>query len=252
VFVYTTIGAVIGAGLTQYVTHIRDRRAARAVVIEHVGKVEATYSTLKVTFSGDTADTMAIEPLPQIEEYLAVLEASALIAGVPYSCLMMYVGCVRACYEVRRMEVVADGLTLKVMKKVHEMIESGDESLGGPAALKEGLKSALALVKQLKSMADDVRIEKARYQCLSLLKMAIWHPWTARLALWRYSEIKELIKLADEGRQLFADLNRRFGDRADLTAYVVGQLAQQDRKEKPPENPSADNAADGPEFRLEN
>jgi hypothetical protein len=40
---YTTIGGVIGAALTQYVTHLRDRRAARALIIEKVAAAEAEY-----------------------------------------------------------------------------------------------------------------------------------------------------------------------------------------------------------------
>jgi hypothetical protein len=44
---YTTIGGVIGAGLTQYVTHLRDRRAARAQVIERLADAEDAFAALR-------------------------------------------------------------------------------------------------------------------------------------------------------------------------------------------------------------
>ena len=43
VFLYTTFGGIVGAGLTQYVTHLRDRRTARAAILEKVAAVEAEH-----------------------------------------------------------------------------------------------------------------------------------------------------------------------------------------------------------------
>jgi hypothetical protein len=83
---YTTIGGVIGAGLTQYVTHLRDRRAARALVIERIADVEEAFAVLRWTVPKD-----AYPPgTSQMASKLAALEASSLIAGVPRSILVCY------------------------------------------------------------------------------------------------------------------------------------------------------------------
>jgi hypothetical protein len=81
--VYTTIGGVIGAALTQYVTHLRDRRAARALVIERIADVEEAFTTLQLSSPVDGS-----EPIESsIAGELAALESACLVAGAPRSAL---------------------------------------------------------------------------------------------------------------------------------------------------------------------
>jgi hypothetical protein len=55
---YTTIGGVLGAGLNQYVTHIKDRRTARASVI---GCLQAAQDA-----QGQAVDRRRGPPVPRI------------------------------------------------------------------------------------------------------------------------------------------------------------------------------------------
>ena len=44
---FTRVGGILGAGLTQYVTRIQDRRIARASVIERVHDIEEALVELR-------------------------------------------------------------------------------------------------------------------------------------------------------------------------------------------------------------
>jgi hypothetical protein len=83
---YTTAGGVIGAGVTQYITHIRDRRSTRALVIERLSDAEEAYIELRWPTSSETPYSPS-----RIVKLLSSLEAAALIAGVPKSVLTCYV-----------------------------------------------------------------------------------------------------------------------------------------------------------------
>lgn len=224
IIVYTTIGGIVGAAATQYVTHIRDRRAARALVIEHVGKVEAAFSALKVTFSPDTGD---VNPLPQMDEFLAPLEAAGLIAGVPYDFLRLYINSVRVNYELRRMEAIADGLAIRVVKAVPAILQE-DSSLD-PAKVRRDVQQAIKMASEVRDLAGDRRAEKARQSALSLLKTAIWHPLAIRLAKKRISSsLKAFLDKVDESREMLTDLNKRLEGKADVTSYISRRLSIMD------------------------
>lgn len=93
---YTTAGGIIGAAATQYVTHIRDRRSARALVIERLAEVEETYVALRWPMTGETPYDGS-----RISKQLGSLEGAALIAGIPQAVIKCYViGC--QCYEDER------------------------------------------------------------------------------------------------------------------------------------------------------
>ena len=87
---YTTFGGVIGAGLTQYITHIRDRRTARADIIEKVASVEAQYA-LVASLGGEPSDGQHRIDLSGLNASLASAEAACLIAGVPRIPTTIYV-----------------------------------------------------------------------------------------------------------------------------------------------------------------
>jgi hypothetical protein len=74
---YTTVRGVIGAGLTQYVTHLRDRRAARALVVERLADVEEAFTALRLALPED-----GFPPTEsQVARKLAALELHALSQG---------------------------------------------------------------------------------------------------------------------------------------------------------------------------
>ena len=83
---YTTIGGVIGAGLTQYVTHLRDRRAARALVVERLADVEEAFTALRLALPEDGLPNTE----SQMARKLAALEAACLVAGVPRPVISCY------------------------------------------------------------------------------------------------------------------------------------------------------------------
>jgi hypothetical protein len=89
---YTSLGGVIGAGLTQYITHIRDRRTARAEVLEKVASVEAQYR-LVASLRSNPSDGRNSMDLSALNTSLASVEAACLIAGVPRIPASIYVLC---------------------------------------------------------------------------------------------------------------------------------------------------------------
>lgn len=86
VLLYTTIGGVLGAGLNQYVTHVRDRRGARALVVERLAEVEEAYAGLRRPLSEDAPPSPS-----RLARLLGSLEAAGLIAGIPRAILMCYI-----------------------------------------------------------------------------------------------------------------------------------------------------------------
>jgi hypothetical protein len=223
VFLYTTAGGIVGAAATQYVTHIRDRRSVRALVIENVGDLEAAYAALKITYSA-TDDNVEVDPLPSIEQYLARVEAAALIAGVPYTCLMIYIGCVRANYEARSLEAAADGFAVRVLKGMPKVLESGKYR---PDEVKKSLEEAIELAKRIRDIAGDSRGERTRLSSLSLLKMAIWHPWAVQF-VWRKhsSSVKSYVDTVNEARDMLAELNGRLQSKGSLTSHISRLLTE--------------------------
>ncbi len=87
---YTTIGGVIGAGLTQYVTHLRDRRAGRAAIIEKVAAAETEYILFANQATESSFDRKSTD-LSRLNAALASVEAACLIAGVPRANVMLYI-----------------------------------------------------------------------------------------------------------------------------------------------------------------
>lgn len=85
---YTTFGGVLGAGLTQYVTHVRDRRTARASVIECIYEVEAV--VLGLRWPEDVPTEEVKGNYVSLEKLLAKLESACLIAGIPRAPLALY------------------------------------------------------------------------------------------------------------------------------------------------------------------
>ena len=87
---YTTVGGVVGAALTQYVAHLRDRRAARALIIEKVAAAEAEYVLLADEINKSSTGQKSADR-SKLNAALASVEAACLIAGVPRANVMSYI-----------------------------------------------------------------------------------------------------------------------------------------------------------------
>lgn len=222
--IYTTGGGVVGAVVTQYVTHIIDRRAARARVIEQIAKAEAAYAALGVSFDIKTID---VSPLARLDEFLGSLEAAALIAGVPRVYLRFYLDSFRFCYECRRLEVTADRLTLGVVKNLPEILKT-DESLD-PARAREYTQEAIGIAKGLRRVAADEHPDSLRRSALHLLGIAIWHPHIALVLKWKVSKLTRTLDKVDKARQSLMSVNGRLEGKLDLTSYIARQISLLDK-----------------------
>jgi hypothetical protein len=203
---YTTIGGVIGAGLTQYVTHLRDRRAARALVIERIADVEEAFAVLRWTVPKD-----AYPPgTSQMASKLAALEAASLIAGVPRSILVCYAGACKFYEDALR----GSFAVILVTKRMAEVLNDKDklikltESPYGKS-ISENLGK---LIENLK--ASPSSMEKAEHAALVFhddafheLSRALWRPLVLQF---RRQRLRNLQQRADR----FEKTNR------ELAAWV--------------------------------
>lgn len=170
--VYTTAGGVIGAGITQYVTHIRDRRSTRALVIERLSEVEEAYIALRWPTSNDTPYSHS-----RVAKLLSSLEAAALVAGVPKSVLTCYVVSCQAYEDARRISRGADFLSAQLAEKVTQNAQalSVNPNL---SAIKKSLTIISENVVHVKSTTKEMEkhvfaLHDASY---SLLIKVIWRP----------------------------------------------------------------------------
>lgn len=220
--VYTTGGGIVGAAATQYVTHVRDRRTARALVIEQIAKIEAAYGALRVSVN---AETMEVNPLPSLDELLGSLEAAALIAGVPRVFFRPYIDSVRLCYEYRRLEVATDSMAFKIVKGLPKILEI-DKSLD-PAKLPEYAREAFELLKNIREHTADAdeRFEHLARSSLHILSAAIWYPFIVQVARRKASKLTRAVDDLNKLRQQLTILNEKLEGKLDLTSYIVSQLS---------------------------
>src|ERR1700689_4169928 len=200
--VYSTIGGVLGAGLTQYLTHIRDRRAARALIIERLYDVEAVFARSRWPGERKAPADKVQTVHASLEQALAVLESACLIAGVPRPFIGTYrAGCMLSANITRtQLSLIEDLNDLeRAVEDTRRYVKEHDVVIGADA--EKTISEARELVT--KTRADTVRWSKGfaemqasadhvRQAGLILLYGAIWHPYTA---------IFHRRKVADFGKQ---------------------------------------------------
>ena len=170
---YTTIGGVIGAGLTQYVTHLRDRRAARALVIERLADVEEAFTALRLALSEDgPAQTESL-----VATKLAALEAVSLIAGIPRSVLACYTETVKYYENAHRISQTVVFIGVQTAQSINDNIaelreiHDRDSIVATLKTISESIETLYGQVKATEGPA--FRIHDA---ALHLLSRALWHP----------------------------------------------------------------------------
>lgn len=218
-FIYSTIGGIIGVVATHYVSNVRDRRAARALVIEQVGRIEMFYASTRVALSDNPVD---IAPLPRIDELLGALEGAALMASIPRIYLQFYANMTRINYECRRLEGAADRLTLRVIQHLPTIIEH-DKNLD-PAKAWEYVQQVIDIAKGLRQVADDERLEDVRQSALRLLRIALWHPLIVQLLRRKVSQMDSTVKKLDEWRTRLESLNKKLEGKVNLTSYIEAHI----------------------------
>jgi hypothetical protein len=223
ILLYTTIGGSVGAAITQYVTHIRDRRAARALVLENINKVEIAYAALKPTIR----DNFVELSYSSVDELLGALEATGMIAGVPRCYLQLYMSSIKINCEYRRMEAIADGIT---RRGIEGAITLSDTKYLEPVKMMEDLREVVRISKRVQEIARE-RPEEMRRFALSLLNVALWHPWAAQFVKRRVSRLKSDIGQIDEMYRLLDIANTKLEGKTDLTSYLARFLDDQSFRE---------------------
>ena len=173
VLLYTTIGGIIGAGLTHYVTHGGDRRATRALVVERLADVEKIFGELRWPLPED-------EPPyghSRIARSLGLLEAAGLIAGVPRGALMCYIGSCRIYEDAHSLSYGADLLARQTAMLITDNIDTIRER-GNHADISANLQKVAGGVKAIKARIPD--IDQPAFSlhdsALEELSLALWHP----------------------------------------------------------------------------
>lgn len=172
--VYTTIGGVIGAALTQYVTHLRDRRAARALVIERIAEVEKAFAVLQWEVPKDGYPPGR----SQMASTLAALEAASLVAGVPRSILTCYTGACKYFEDILRISLAA----ALVSEQMTAITDKDKLAKLAESPYRESIdKSLKMLIESLKASSDG--LEGATNAALVFhddafqeLRRALWRP----------------------------------------------------------------------------
>lgn len=180
---YTTIGGVLGAGLNQYVTHVRDRRAARASVIKGLHDVEITLSRLRWPEDPAISTSKIQKRFIHLERLLATLESACLIAGIPRAAVAVYTNSCRY-YEGFYRSRLNAAQGIKAVEALKEKMNSlrddpgRDYSAGIEKVLERGsalTAKATDLIAKVTSAEKDVN--ELHESALQLLSRLIWHPF---------------------------------------------------------------------------
>ena len=175
--VYTTVGGVIGAALTQYVTHLRDRRTARAVIIEKVATAEAEYALLAAGTAGPPTDQKNAD-LSKLNAALASVEAACLIAGLPRANVTAYIVSRQLGAQVRIFIPFVAWWTGEVdrIKQFYEHRQLDKDK-------KEIISELVSTTEQFPSLMSRLDIDCAKMipAALDELRRSVWNPFTVQL-----------------------------------------------------------------------
>jgi uncharacterized phage infection (PIP) family protein YhgE len=191
VLAYTTVGGVVGAALTQYVTHLRDRRSARAAVVSNVAQVE---SALARRQSAETPVSQDIEQ--NFNEALAGLEGACLIAGVPRGILSMYIyACQIASYaDELELDWTTTHKHLQRTKEVYDKAKKAIETLLSAIAISEKLSLLTPILTQKASEARSRDSESPEIaEQIKILDTVLSHASQLEAALSSASDMKEQV-----------------------------------------------------------
>jgi hypothetical protein len=170
---YTVVGGVLGAALNQYVTHLRDRRTARALVIERLQEVETALAELRWPEETATITNDRVEGFTHLEKLLAALESSCLIAGIPRSAVAIYVTCCRLYEGLGRARFQADRFIkgMEIRRRPTLYSNEGKEEL---------VQRVIDRSSSIKTGTTNMEksVDEQREQALELLAKVVWHPYT--------------------------------------------------------------------------
>jgi hypothetical protein len=175
---YTTIGGVIGAGLNQYVTHIKDRRSARGMVITILEDVEVALSGLRWQENDGRGPKKVATRIAQLGKLMASLESVCLVAGIPRAAVMTYASCCRIYENILRLRLVT-GEAIKVAEYGSKLLADSNADLADDMkklsdALNE-LGNLTPLLDELKDIEESV--DELHVRALQRLGRMMWHPY---------------------------------------------------------------------------
>ena len=229
VLLYTTIGAVVGAGLTQYVTHVRDRRAARALVVERLTEVEEAYVALRWPLSGDESPYSH----SRIARLLGSLEAAGLIAGVSRAILLCYIAICRFYEDTYRLSHGTNLLAGQVGRKIGQNADNLRGHSNLPDVVK-GMQKIAADVEKIQARVKDVDAPASELhdEALEELSRALWHPLALQFRRWKLHDLQQRAAALEKSSRDLAGLLRQMG--------IMYEQAASDSFLQSPENSSPD------------
>jgi hypothetical protein len=184
--VYTTIGGVIGAALTQYVTHLRDRRAARALIIEKVAAAEAEYVLFADEVNESSTDQKNADR-SKLNAAPASVEAACLIAGVPRANVMAYIVSRQLGAQVRLTVRFTAWFTGKVDRL--RQIAALDEHKAQLSEVSSRLEQHQTANSELDACSAQLDVA-----ALDELRRSVWHPFMVQLRKRKLYKLQQMLK----------------------------------------------------------
>jgi len=210
--VFTVVGGTLGAGLNQYVTHIRDRRAARASVIKHLQKIENSLIDMRWPDETKIAASNQTGNSKYFEKIIAKFESVCLIAGIPRASVVAYVSSCRV-YEGARRGIAQADATI-------EALENAKPGFTGNAQAEKLINEVIGYCLEGKSQLSQAE-EQANVlheSALELLGRSIWHPYAVLADRSSFSKIEKSASELDRGRR---EMTSKIREQRDLTKQLT-------------------------------
>lgn len=219
---YTTVGAVLGAGLTQYVTQIRERRASRAVLIEQLYDAERLINAYRWTPVGDDSVNLFDSQSIKYDKALTMLESACLIAGISRAITLKYTTLCRLYEGLEQANLTG----IRLLETVNHRVFDGES---------DTVKKTGELVAANQEMVERVRAaaDKARADALEIFSRAIWHPFLVQFGRISLRRVERDIENLEKLRRQLADRVRE-GERL----VGLGSKRHAATAEAVPESPS--------------
>jgi hypothetical protein len=202
---YTAVGGAIGAGLTQYLTHVRDRRSARAGVIERLAETDELFIELTWPSTNESLYT-----LPRMPKLLGKLEATALIAGIPRTVIILYSASCRFQEDSRRLARTADMLEFRLADLIAtnaDALSARSNSTNIMNRLELASSKIVLITSQVKNLYSLVNT--LHDNSLELIGTALWRPYSFRFSMRRLRNLQKSADILEDNIKNLSDSLRQ-------------------------------------------
>lgn len=208
VLAYTAGGGAIGAALNQYVTHVSQRRGARAAVVASISEIELLYSKIRwPSVMSNNISSKEKEAYAEMEKLLHALEGTALIAGIPRSIVSAYVIACRQYYTDIQVKAALDEVQRDGNVSVDQRFLDDSVMVELDESIKGYKKAASVVLEKLQEAQNDIFL----FHDLALAELSVnlWHPIFARSRVTGRRRLNSFVDRNDGRHQTILGLTQR-------------------------------------------